>query len=162
MPVVPTGIFSLPLFYLRASISESPTFQTWTESANAEEALEHIFPVATESPDFPLCLIDWADNFKRGIVAGGSRNFFKQTGDLTMIFQNAVDPVHGEADATYDFLNNVGAIISEMEAFAGQAGYLDIQSFALESGPTRPKIEEMESTGRDYFQIVFNVEYMGG
>lgn len=162
MAIVPAGMISLPLSYLRATIAESAAFQSWTGTADAAAALLRIFPVATESVIYPLCLVDWADNFKRSMDAAGSRNYFRQDGDLAMIFMDIVDPAHDETEASYDFMNKVGAVIDEMESYAGKPGYLDIQSIAIESGPMRPKLAEVESTALDYYQVNLVVEYRGG
>lgn len=163
MPVAPTGMISLPLDYLRLTLADATAFRTWVGAANQAAALAKIYPIqkaSYTSADLPLAVVDWAENFRRVKNAGGSRNWFEQEGDLSVIFRGAVNPAHDDADAAYTFLNSLGAILSEVETLAGKPGYLNITAISLQDGPSRPNEDEAKELG-DFYQAVYRVEFMG-
>lgn len=160
MPVTPTGMISLPLDHMRKTIADSAAFRTWVGAADQAAALAKVYPVLTTATTPPFAVVDWAENFRRLKVAGGTRNFFRQEGDLTVLFRGAVNAAHDDADAAYTFLNTVGAILAEMEALAGTAGYLDITGITLVDGPSRPLEDEKQSFA-DFYQAIYRVEFQG-
>jgi len=160
MSVSPTGMLSLPLHYLRLTVAGSSNFQTWVGAANATEALARVYPILTDTLTLPLAAVDFADNFRRSLFASDVRNWFKQEGDLAVLFRASIDSEHNEADAAYTFLNSVGAIISDMEALAGKPGYLDISGITVDAGPQRPLEDEKKTIG-DFYEIIFRIEWQG-
>lgn len=161
MAVEPTGLFSLPIHYLRLTIAGSETFQAWVGAEDAAGALDSVHIVALRSGfTLPFAVIDWTKSFTRTKLAGGVRNHFEQAGDLALIFRAAVDSEHSDAEAAYTFLNEVGAIVEEIEELAGQAAYLNINGIYLEDGPYRPG-EDEEQTSGDYYEIVFRIGFEG-
>ena len=167
MAVEATGKMSLPLFYLRATVAGSSTFQTWVSADDATEALDSIYVVSVDKPTagwssiLPFAVVDWADNLSFRSYAGGIANEFTQSGDLFLTLWSAVDPTHSDADAAMTFLNTVGAIEAEMELLAGLGGYLDISEITRESGPSRPMDDEAETSG-DVYEMVLRISYGQG
>jgi len=168
MAVTPSGILSEPLGYLRDTIAASTAFQAWVGAADAAEAKESIYPVAARVASMPYCVIDWAENWARIADAGGTRNHFAGGGDLVMTFQAAIADGLGEADAAWTFMNNVGAVISDMEKLAGTDPYLNITEISKENGPVRPTEDEVQSATDaagnligDFYQATFRVVFEG-
>lgn len=157
-PTDPTDQASLPLHYLRLTLAGSVTFQDWVGAANADEALEWIYAVQTTVFTKPFAIVDWAENWQRNRNAGGARNYFITQGDLILQFRADVDPDHTEIQAAYAFMNKMGAITNEMEALSGRAGYLNIKTFALMSGPSRPYNIE-KNTYSDFYQTLYRIAY---
>ena len=172
MVVIPTGIISLPLSFLRNNIINSDTFQTWVGVVTPPAARAHVYnvdlgtlaadPDATIVSAMPFIIVDWADNFARVATAGGSRTQFSQEGELAMLFRAAIDPddLDSVSDAAYAFLNPGGGIITDIESLAGVEGYLDIVSIRKEFGPHRPEEDESSSVGH-YYEMSFLVEFEG-
>ena len=160
MSVAPSGMFSKPLHNLRLTVAGSSNFQTWVSAGNATAALARVYPIFSTSYTLPMAAVDFAENFQRSMHAGGARNWFTQEGDLALLFRGSVNAAHDEADAAYTFLNTIGAVLSDMEALAGTAGYLNIISMILDEGPQRP-LEDEKATIGDFYEVIFRVGYDG-
>ena len=170
MSTTPTGLLSKPLDYLRHTVAASTTFQTWTSSADEAAALAHVYPVevvpsgadepariAALTAALPFAVVDWMPGARRVKIGGGSRNYFQTEGDLGLLFRAAIS-ASDAGDAAYDFLNKIGAIISEMEVKAGLPGYLDVSAFVVEEGPHRPEEKEAKVLG-EYYEMLLRVAW---
>lgn len=155
MSVTPTGILSLPLSYLRATLAGSATFQSWTGAADADAALAFILPVLAKPEDIdpPFIVLDW-QSFTRNKQAD---SHFNTAGTLQIAIIGPIDQAHEDADAAFEFLNKVGAILAEAEALAPQPDYLNWDSLALTS-LDRPSDQERQSSG-DFYQAMFTLTY---
>jgi len=158
MAVVPTEMISLPLHYLRLMPADSATFRTWVGAADQAEALARVYVNREASPVRPFAVAAWATNWGREATSGGGRNYFEQVGDLMLMFEDDIAAGLDEADAYYTFTNTVGAILAEIEALAGQAGYLNIVSIAVENGPARPGSDEKQTTD-DFYQALYRIGF---
>lgn len=157
--VTPTGLYSLPLHYLRLTLAGSSTFQGWVGAANASEALAYIYAVSVAGDaTVPFATVDWWENFSRGKIGTGA--YFALQGDLMLVIRGPRDTDATVADAAYTFLNKVGAILGEMEALAGAAGYLDITGFEQVEGPASPTEDEIKTHG-DFYQVIYRVLWEG-
>jgi hypothetical protein len=163
MPTTPSGILSLPLSYLRLTLADVTAFRTWAGASDQAAALALIYVEATTSFATKAALVTWGNGFRRSKNAGGSRAFFQQSGDLQLIFRESISlsSVPTIQDAAYTVLNNLGGIITGMEALAGTAGYLDIREIALANGPYRLQDSEKAAKQVDFWETVFRVEYEG-
>lgn len=159
--VAAAGMFSLPLDYLRDMLANSSNFQTWTGTATAVAAKARTFVIGADDDEtLPLAVVGW-QSFARQSVGSGSRNHFEGSGPLwlVLIASAASDTEENEA---FTFVNNVGAIIADVEALAGQAGYLDIRSIDLDYlERTEPNEDEAQTAG-DTWQAAFTIDFYSG
>lgn len=159
MAVSPSGILSLPLDYLRTTIANSSTFRTWTSSASVAAAKARVYLVESAAPTYPFALVGWKDGMQLDSEEGGARNFFRQDGSLELLFRSQVSDAF-DSDDVYSHLNNVGAILQEMAALAGQAGYLDIRRMTAEASlQEASRIEQKTAT--HFLQSVYVIEFGG-
>jgi len=160
MTVAPTGLFSLPVDYLRKTVAGSSTFRTLTGAATPTAALAFIHAFDATGSDLAAgfyAVVEYGEEWARVMHAGGTNNFFDQEGRLQLWFTQAITEAV-TSDAGYAFANALGAIISEMEQLSGTAGYLDIQEIRLVEGPGRPEEDEAASNG-DFFRAMFAIEF---
>jgi hypothetical protein len=161
MAVTPDGMISLPIYYGRLLVADSATFRTWVGASTQAEALARLYFNKETSPVRPFGDMGWDGDWTREAIAGGERNYFEQTaGGLLLMFEEDIAAGLDEADAYFTFTNTVGAIIKEMEERAGTAGYLDMVSIAVHSGPARPSEDEKQTLG-DYYQVLYKIEFRG-
>lgn len=158
MAVVPAEMISLPLHYLRLMVADSAAFRTWVGAANQAEALARVYINRETSPTRPFAVVAWATNWGREATSGGARNYFEQVGDLMLMLEDDIAAGLDEADAYYTFTNTIGAILAEIEALAGTAGYLNIMSITVENGPARPDSDE-EQTTSDFYQVLYRIGF---
>jgi len=162
MAVAPTGMLSLPLSYLRAAISASSNFQTLVGAANAAAALAyiHVAEYESDTPAPPFAVVAWGDDAQVEATSGGTRDRFTRTGSLIVILRTAVDADHSSQDAAYTFLNVAGAILNDVMALSGTAGYPSIKTISPLLPPSRPHEDEKASYG-DFFEAAWRIEYWG-
>ncbi len=161
MPVTPSGIMSLPLAHLRTLVANCSSFQSWTGAANAAaaEAFIHLVNLPDDSLVRPYVLIDFNDKWKSQKVAEFQ---FEKRGELYLLFEDdvAVANQASEADAVFDFMNNVGAVLEEMMSLSGQNGYLNLVEIEINDQPERTTSEESEMN-EDYYTASFDVVWSG-
>jgi len=157
MAVSPTGLLSTPIHLARVTVASSATFQSWVGAATRPHALPYILPDSTESDDLPIAVVGFDENFSRKMIAGGARHFFQSEGDLFLLFRDAITE-DDDVDAFYSFCNTVGAVVAEMEEFAGGAGYLAITNITLAEPPARAHEDEAAGVG-DFYEAIFTIEY---
>ena len=173
MTVTQTGIFKQPQ-RLALLLASSATWKTLCNVLTDTDALPFIHVhVAKQDPAvFPRSVIGWqdADHIARRKTA---RDEWTLTGTLTMSIELSVPGIYAKlsADAHAWFMNQVGAIISEMEVNAGQGQpvtgetHLNVTSFARIDGPWEYADEEVEVLDPEsysqthVFWMVFSVEF---
>lgn len=161
MPVTATGIFSLPLYYGRKTLAGAATFRSLVGAVDATAAEKWIFEgevdenlVTDESPR-AIMAIDSGHRFSRISTTG-----WQGQGPLLMVLEVPTPAKYRDSrrDARVWWLNTVGAIIAEMQALAGVAGYLNIIEFAEENtGRADPK----EENGADFWVSVWHLNWLG-
>lgn len=113
----------------------------------------------------PLAVVDW-DAWSRQESARGMRIYMEQGegSSLVVLFRDEISAANqapGESrSAAYTFLNTLGAIVSEMEALSGTAGYLAITGVEMSQGPQRPDAESARTVGH-FYECQFTVRYEG-
>ena len=158
MAVAPTGIASLPLKYLRDSLAECASFQTWTGAANAAAALAFVHYVGTTTLTLPVAFVSWGGDARWRMNAGGVRNHTEQEGDLELVLRGAVSTSTdaGEPDESMTLMNLAGAVIAELLLLAGTGGFLDIVGIS-HGEPMRPR--KAATTASDFVQVTLSVRY---
>ena len=150
-------MLSLPIDYLRNTIASSSSFQTWTGTASEALAKPRVHvSFADNTATLPLTVVYWAPQYQRIRHASDNRSYFSGAGALRLLFRDAVTETD-ETEAAYDFMNEVGAVLADMEAVSGSPTYLDITSIILIEGPARPEESERDTLG-DFYAVMFNVE----
>ena len=171
MTVAPAGPLSLPLDRLKTILSNSTTFQTWVSAASAALALPFIHLVAVSDPSRPHALIGRAlgSGAARGVrsIQGGST--FEHSGRLLLRFEADIhaDNIDVPSDAEFEFTNNVGAVLAELEAASGEVADLQITSWSEFQPPQRSARDEKQasgggSDGGEYYQATYAIEWSGG
>lgn len=162
----PTGMYTLPLHYLKLTLAGSPNFQDWVGAADEIEALDYIHKVE-KAGDLtpPFAVVDWGENINRMQSAGGAHNYFVEHGDLYMLFRGAIDATHAADTAADVFLNVISSIVDDMEGLAGRAGYLNISGTTMQKAQ-RPGEDELKSSEdsdgnqlADFYEVVIQVEF---
>lgn len=157
--VAAAGMFSLPLDYLRDMLANSSNFQTWTTTLNATAAKARTHVIgAADTATLPLAVVGWA-SFERESTSGGSRNFFEGGGPIALLFVAAAG-ADTEENEGFTFVNDIGGILADVEALAGQAGYLDIKRISLEEIWRTEPDEDRAQTDDDQWHAQFMIEFM--
>ncbi|MBN46301.1 MULTISPECIES: hypothetical protein [unclassified Methylophaga] len=161
MPQIPANGLSLPLSHMQDLLAATDAFQQWTDSADADEAKEHIYLVNLPQSDLqrPFALIGFSDKWKREKIAQFQ---YQATGELYMAFEADVAEADqaSESDAVFGFMNPLGAVIDEIIAIAGTDNYLNVIQMEMPSLPIRTNSEEAEMD-EDYYQAEFMVVWSG-
>jgi hypothetical protein len=175
MTVTQTGLFKQPqrLAYLLAA---SSTWQTLCNASTAAAALNRIYvnSADAENTDYPRAVVGWmdADHFGTRKVA---RDEWSISGTLSLTIELEVPGEYPKrsSDAHNWFMNQIGAITSEMEALAGLGEpvsgetHLNVTEFARSEGPWEYADDEIEILDPDnyaqthVFWIVFVVAFSG-
>jgi hypothetical protein len=178
MTVTATGLFKQPqrLTYLLAA---SATWRSLCGVSTSAAALQYIKvdkanPADETTPHYPRAICGWMDPDHFG-TRKVTRDDWSMSGNLTMSLELEVPteyPVRSE-DAHNWFMNQVGAIISEMQVLAGGGEpvsgetHLNVTEFARNDGPWEYADDEVEVLDPDnyrqlhVFWIVFSVAYQG-
>lgn len=161
MAITPSGPLSLPLTNLQTILANCATFQEWVGADNAEAAKARIYLVAVDEGSYirPYALVAQGDEWKRELSAGGAGHVFQPSGNLFLMFEANVSEAYqsDHRDAELEFTNKIGTIIKEMEALAGQSGYLTVNYINYkEEGPSRSSEDERETQG-DFYQVILEV-----
>ena len=153
------GILSLPLAYLKVSLSESATFQTLVGAGSAAAALAFIHLVSSTTLTIPAVQITWGGATE---IEKEASLAYRVTGELVLRFFDAVDDETDAALGTeaIDFMSTVGQIMSEVLDRSETAGSLcDIASCSV-SPPVRPRREEAKTDG-DFHLVEVSITYEG-
>jgi hypothetical protein len=157
MPVAPTGPFSVPIDALAQLVIASTTFIAWhAASRSGLTVAEHVYTIATYGEPPPGLLRPHAMIVvpEGAVLARGG--YFRGTLRLRFERDVPVEYAGSHSDAGLDFLNGVGAIMSEVVIGAEGGGKLFIPDGGVkfEFPPQRSHRAEEE----DYFQAGFLVE----
>lgn len=125
---------------LRETISELAAFQTWTGSADATEALDHVHQYYAEGlPPFPLAVVN-IDSARRTKGRIDDAFFFESpvSGTGTIEFMGPVSTSEGQRRPTpaqmRTFDAAVEGILAELEAAAPKDSF-EVSRFAIGEGP---------------------------
>ncbi|MDE2100765.1 MAG: hypothetical protein KGL39_26200 [Patescibacteria group bacterium] len=163
MPVTPTGIIALPLYYAALTLAQSSTLQTLLGQVDATSALTKIFYGETDEnaagDERPRVLIDLIDDFARAKLDTTS---WIGTGTIEALFEIPTPTLYqGESnrrDARIWFYDQVGQILADVEALAGSAGYLNvIASKITVIGRADPK----DNNAQDFFVAAVDLQWQG-
>lgn len=178
MTVTATGLFNQPqrLAYLLAA---SATWRSLCGAASATAALEYIKVdkadrAESERHNYPCAIVGWLDPDHFGVRKVGIGEW-SISGTLTMSLEVEVPAEYpkNSADTHNWFMNQVSAIISEMQALAGAGEpvsgetHLNVTEFARNEGPWEYVDDEVEILDPDNFTqlhvcwIVFTVAFSG-
>lgn len=163
MPVTPTGPFALAVNYAMQTLAASATFQALVGAANQAAALAFIEWGETDEHNvaqaMPRAYIDvagendWEKVSDTGFLANGRLEMVLEI-PTPALYQGAAN----RRDARVWFYNNLGGILADMQALAGQAGYLNIIKFDEQNtGRADPK----ENDGADFWVSIWNLTYLG-
>jgi hypothetical protein len=169
--VTPSGITSLPAYYLAEMVARSSTFQSWvgatgTEAQRIATALTRIHRTVYGKPESgfvrPYAAI-WDGDFETQIVSGGTRHYYggSERGDLTLVFEAAVNSSHTATEAKDAFTNETGPVIDEVWTLAGTAGYLAITGMNRMGGAGHPAVagKSEEVADEKYYREEWSVDY---
>jgi hypothetical protein len=163
MSVTPAGILSRPLNALRQAVALSTAFQTWVDAADDDEALDRVYVLAApdDFPDCPFAVVDFGEFKRERMTVNPSRPFQQMDPSESLLYFRAeVDPADDVNDAAYNFCNNVGAVISDLEAYAGDVlnGFPFIIQIEMIAAPTRIRFEERATAG-DFFECTLAIHW---
>jgi len=158
MAVSPTGIESTVLDTFRTTLATSDTFQTWVGVETVAAAKARIYPVKETAGNYtlPCAVIDVGPIDRNPIAVGIS----EQRGSIEVLFMASVDSEHDDDDAAYAFLNQTGAVISDVEALVGTGGYTNITGVRRPEKPQRTSEDEAAPLG-DAYLAQYTVDYWG-
>jgi hypothetical protein len=154
--ITPTGMISLPLYYLQKTVAASANFQRVTGAADAAEALDYVYLISEESAVAvgPWAVIGIEKGFAR--TSGATGPMFTGSVNLELVIRLPVAAGATEQEANISFLNDLGAIAKDIEGLLQTAGYLDSHSMVIKDGPARPMPTE-ESTVGKYREAVYAI-----
>jgi len=177
--VAATGILAQPA-KLANLLGASSTWQTLCGVSSMAHAARfvHVYMmdeakgVDDDTTRWPRAIVSWQDGDTFGSTKV-SRDSWMNTGSLTLSLELLVPPTYekGTADAHNWFMNQVGSIVSEMQAAAGTGEpisgetHLNATEIQRQDGPWHVHDDEMEILDPDNFQtnhvmwIVLRVEY---
>lgn len=156
MAVTPAGPYSKPLGFCEASIAGSSTFQTWGSWGDADAAKAGIFyGQAPGASALPVAIIYFTDEFGKDLTGGN--HFIYADPELDILFRSSIsEDLTDDKDVVLTMYNNVGQVITDMEALAVSGGYLDIRGHRIKENAWIVEEEEddYEFWGRHSAMIV--------
>ena len=150
----PTGLLSLPFTNLQTLLANVGAFQEFVGAASASAALASIHLVAETPPERPFAMITYPPS--AGWEGLGWR--FQNSGRLELSFEDTVTPGLNSRDAEVTFLNDIGEIVSGMQALYDVAGFLVLSGLDIIDGPVRAG-KAREAADTDYYRIVLGVSW---
>ena len=150
MSITPTGILTHS-YFLKLMLSECGTFQAVVDASTAALARERIhFPAAEGEDDqpWPRAIISHSIGFGRRKTGLAT---WEDSGSLKMSLEFIVPGEYAEnlEDAYSWYANQVGAILSEMEALSGTGEpvsgqtHLNVTQLMLDDGPYLEPLAEI-------------------
>ncbi len=160
--ITPSSILSIPMAMLRDHIASCSAFQTWVNEETAQRAKTRVHIVAfdPQTKDLPFAHVYMTDDWETVSIAGGAAEWFETTRSLDVCFQGPIPPelADNADDAMLDFLNHMGAILEDMLALAGQAGYVAINAIRMVDPAWRNDDDEVPIEG-DLHGITFRITW---
>lgn len=157
---------------LRVLISNCPTFQTWTGTASAAEALERIhferLPNPRDGEEHTLAELQAArpfailgiDTDEDGMVfekiGGGAGIVYRPYGRMLVTLEDNVNPndLDDPRESFIKFANNVDGLLTDFDELAGTGTYIHLNTFGVNEGPFRALPDEIPTMG-DYWRIEY-------
>jgi hypothetical protein len=156
MTVAPSEILSLPIRNAKTLLGDTAGWIAWTGADDATAAKVFIHEGAEPATATrPFCVVDLA-GFDMTMIGGGSRHQFRESGSVLLLFQDAATE-SDDTDAHFDFLNNLGTVLTDMRELAGSGGYLLVNRIALESIIARSTVLQGETT--NYYEAIVRLDY---
>lgn len=168
----PSGPISLAMENLRSLVAGSATFQAWVNAADATQAKDNVHLVALPLPEDkesytleeiqaerPFVIIGLPEDKNAFNSSRVGELAYQHSGRLVIYLEANVPEEIARDPGTVEvwFLNQIGAVISEMQDLSGGAGYLTVHDFNC-SAPQRSGEEEL-STGGDFMAILVEIEW---
>lgn len=181
MALAASGLLSVPLDAAERLVASSSTFQTVTGAGSEAAALafvhraEGLDELSADGESIinarPRAIVYYGDQMERTKIGVGD---WTGEGTLLLAFQFATSSTYEvteddnpteekakEDDAIFEFTNNIGAIVSEMEANSGGSdgtnGYLNAVGFSVQGGPWHPDEDDEDK----FFSILYSVRFVG-
>lgn len=155
MAVVPDGIESCPLDKLADLVASSARFQTWVGEITEPLAKTHVFIGALDVEETsisgarPFAAV-WHRFAANTINSMGGFGF----GTLAVHFEDTITETT-QKDALFEFANEAGNIIREMQRESRAGGRLIVQGISA-LGPPQPS---MRTEQEKYFWQEFEIQY---
>lgn len=161
--VVPEGMFGENLSSMESLVAASARFQTWTGSANATEAAEHVYLIWVPGDDLtgnlPWSSVDIGVVNANAIDAAPT---FRDTLGLMVDFRAEATYLDSPRNSALDFMNDVGVILQELKDGLGDLPELRVSGIELEFGPGRSSVVEDRDTGTPFWHVGFRFDLGGG
>jgi len=143
-------------------ISNSATFQTWTNTTTAEAAKLRIYDrelstILEESPKFPLCVIDYEDGLSS--VKYDNVNFLTNA-NISVIFVDSCssDRDRDEAAISRNFLAKSEKVKFDVEQLESVDAYLIVKSITMIKGASIFSVEDTEQGTEDLIAVQYSFE----
>lgn len=161
---------------LQTLLSQVAAWQTWTGSLDEVEAKARIFIGVEDEPNLaresagadihnltkPYALIKPSDEDEMAeSVAGGTKDFFSNTGTLELLFVApvpAADRSAGSSTELTNFATNLDLVTEGMKALSGTDGLFSFQKMVRNGSPLRSDDDEKTTQGH-YMFVWFNLEW---
>jgi hypothetical protein len=159
-----SGAIALPGENLRTLLANSVTFQALVGAGDATEAATKIDYPAIDDSSYsrPRALIYQHDEWDHPAVSRGAAAYFAEGGTLYLALERDISSSYQadgqEENAYLEFVNQVGTILTELEALANTAGYLQVRRIRPAEGPERLAIER-ETGGEHFYRVVLQVDW---
>lgn len=169
MAIVPVGSMAVPLERLRETIAASATFQTRTGSADATEAIEHVYRESVAnggglSELRPYVVVRLGQQGANEIAEGVQIELVVSGGLLVFLEANADETIEDEGENYIDFLNFAGLLFDELTQLSGVDDYFPSRRIELVYAPTRTlRAARNAELGNDVWQVCWLFNYgIGG
>lgn len=158
MPVAPAGPLSTPIATVKGWLVSATSWQNWCGGSAQATAQTRLISVPAHFA-FPHAIIDMAPDFngtRDGVNIGP---FIYSSGVLLYFCDNARQ--QGDDDAEIDFLNRVGAVMTELAQIANQGGVPPVlNGWSIAAGPARISAQERDKHG-DQLEITLALDVTG-
>ncbi len=112
----PTGVLGGPVAGVAAMLSNSSTFQTWSDSDDATEALTHVHYciVPNDDVEHPLCIVDFGRRQSAQGLSYGASTIRTWQNEVHIFFEGDTDSGDDDAEAMIKFMNTIGGILVDL------------------------------------------------
>lgn len=169
------GPIALAETYLGNMVADSARFRTITGASDRTTALNRIHFGALPPPavggtftrselekyrPYAVIYTDEDEGFRRVLSSVSDHNNYDDHGAVMMVLEMDVaeNTRNNPAEVARAFINIMGVLLDEMVQMSGQAGYLDVQTMAVEFGPARSHEEDYSKRG-DYVSALMRFTY---
>jgi len=166
MALSPDGPIGGPLEAMETLLANCQAWQDWCGVSTSDDARDHVFQWYLKEKDeggapvYPVAVIRW-----RPAVEGDCRDIgstWMHSGRLEVMFGDLVPDTYRDQDewervAQKWIVSEVEPIMVDVEELAGTNGYLFIDRWMIDRGPSMPPRSEGE-TASDPLEMVLPVE----